>query len=601
MTHERAFRWTRLATVALTLWLVAGAAATASQSVEQTFELRPGWNSIWLEVQPEPDEVAAVFDGLPLESVWTWNAGLSRVQFIWNPGDGLHDRPGWRGWFPPGPEQFLGNLHALQVNRAYLVNYVGEAPTTITVAGRPSPRPIGWAPDSFNLVGFPVDPDAPPTFEAFLSPSAAHAGQPVYRLGAGGQWELVTNPALETIARGEAFWVYSQGASRFNGPVDIELEQEDGLAYGENLVERRIRFRNLSEENVAITVRPFPADMPICYWRLESATDPDSGQAYRRVGWPDLGAGHNLEVGGGQTKVLRLAVRRARFTTETMDGILEVLDGAGTRRLIPVSARSPYAGSPESSEPVPGLGGSGSQSYAHMQGSGRGSARSLHTGLWVGSVFVDAVSEPAVDPVNPTPVGQGLGFRLIVHVDAAGDARLLKQVTQMWEDGSLHPAGGLAESGRYVFVSDDGQLSHYRGSVLRGAEAVGIRISSAAYTFDGAFLDLSGTFGLGGSVTTLLELAQDTPTNPFRHPYHPDHDGQDDGVRPPSWESYAIQRDWMLDFAEFDPSGTNRPEWGDTLMAGTFTETIAGLRNDDIVVGGRFEIRRVSDVAALNE
>jgi hypothetical protein len=601
MTHERTFRWTRVAVAALTLWLVTGAPATASQLVEQTIELRPGWNSIWLEVQPQSDGVAALFDGLPLESVWTWNAGLSRVQFIWNPGDGLRDRPGWRGWFPPGPEQFLGNLHALQVNRAYLVNYVGDAPTTITVVGRPSPRPVVWAPDSFNLVGFPVDPDAPPTFETFLSPSAAHAGQPVYRLGAGGQWERMTDPAMETIARGEAYWVYSQGASGFNGPVDIELEQEDGLDYGEDLVERRIRFRNLSGENVGITVRPFPADMPISYWRLESATDPDSGQAYRRVGWPDLGAEHGLEVGTGRTTVLRLAVRRAQFATETMDGILEVADGAGTRRLIPVSARSPHAGSPERPVSDPGLPGGGAQAHTHMQGSAGGGTRSPHAGLWVGSVFVDAVSEPAVDPVNPTPVGQGLGFRLIVHVDAVGDTRLLKQVTQMWEDGSLHPAGGLAEPGRYVLVSDDGQLSHYRGSALRGGEAVGIRISSAAYTFDGASLDMSGTFGVGGSVTALLQLAQEAPTNPFRHAYHPDHDGQDDGVRPPSWESYGIQRSWTLEFALDDPSGTNPPEWGDTLMAGTFAETITGLRNDDVVVGGRFEIRRVSDVALLNE
>lgn len=34
-----------------------------------------------------------------------------------------------------------------------------------------------WGTDSFNLVGFAVDPPAPPTFGSWLNGSPAHAGQ----------------------------------------------------------------------------------------------------------------------------------------------------------------------------------------------------------------------------------------------------------------------------------------------------------------------------------------------------------------------------------------------------------------------------------------
>ena len=39
----------------------------------QQFSLVTGWNAVWLEVQPDPDDSETVFSGLPLSSVWTWN------------------------------------------------------------------------------------------------------------------------------------------------------------------------------------------------------------------------------------------------------------------------------------------------------------------------------------------------------------------------------------------------------------------------------------------------------------------------------------------------------------------------------------------------
>ena len=50
-------------------FLLSASVATA-QWATQSIVLEPGWNAVYLEVQPEPRECDAVFAELPVESVW---------------------------------------------------------------------------------------------------------------------------------------------------------------------------------------------------------------------------------------------------------------------------------------------------------------------------------------------------------------------------------------------------------------------------------------------------------------------------------------------------------------------------------------------------
>ena len=135
----------------------------AVTDVTQTFVLQPGWNSVFLEVRPEANEAEAVFGGLPLASAWTWNSAGPKVEFIDDPTEQMVPSPQWLGYFPrPRPESILTNLFAVQANRAYLLKLDGNVPVTWTVTGTPEVQDYRWAPDSFNLVGFPVDPQQQP-------------------------------------------------------------------------------------------------------------------------------------------------------------------------------------------------------------------------------------------------------------------------------------------------------------------------------------------------------------------------------------------------------------------------------------------------------
>ncbi len=53
--------------------LVLSTLPALAQWTTQTIPLRPGWNAVFLEVQPEPRECEALFSGLPIESAWGWN------------------------------------------------------------------------------------------------------------------------------------------------------------------------------------------------------------------------------------------------------------------------------------------------------------------------------------------------------------------------------------------------------------------------------------------------------------------------------------------------------------------------------------------------
>jgi hypothetical protein len=173
------------------------------QWTTQTIVLRPGWNAVYLEVQPEPRDCDSIFSSLPVESVWGWNRRFSTVQFIQDANQLLPGRPDWLTYFPGATgDPALNTLFALHGDRCYLVKSTASQPVTWNLKGRPVPPVKDWLAGSMNLVGFPVDASSPPSFAAFFAGSAAHAGQAIYRLQPSGLWTPVANPVTDRLSPG---------------------------------------------------------------------------------------------------------------------------------------------------------------------------------------------------------------------------------------------------------------------------------------------------------------------------------------------------------------------------------------------------------------
>ena len=433
---------------------------------------------------------------------------------------------------------------------------------SFNIAGRPSARAQAWLPGSFNLRGLPVDPAIPPTFLAFFRPSSAHystaAGlTPIYRLNASGAWQRVAPTDL--VQSGEAYWIQCRGGSDYIAPFVAAPTVDDGLDFGAGADDLELNLRSLGTAAVNVTVRDLgaPAANPISY----ADRRPDLSLL-----WPALPSPWVVAVPAGQTRSERFGVRRADMTEDLFETVLEITDGLGTRHLLPVTAsRVRIAAVLAAASPAPGA--------------------SL-AGLWVGQALVNAVSEAHSGPLTTnisagftiqletnavsrivttnrvpnsvvrssvslatTPTAGDYSLRLLLHVDAAGQTRLLKEVIEMWQDGvSTNDADGntiTVRPGRFVLLTDDSLVGRFTGVSARDGVPVGRRLSTAGFDFADNELLLAGDFAIGSSVTGTNTMSDTFARNPFKHRYHPAHQ-----------TGYDIRRVIQLDFSA---APTNAP------------------------------------------
>lgn len=314
--------------LAAALMVFLAVATGALAATTQQITLHPGWNAVYLEVQPESKTPAAVFRDLPVESVWTWFDRGSSVEFIRDPSEGLWAQPGWSVYAKAADKATVNNLFAIFANRAYLIKLGGAQHVTWTVTGTPATDKTVWTPNSFNLVGFHVNPARLPNLADYLSVSSALKGQQVYRLSAQGAWEPVANPATTPIRSGEAYWVYCSGASTFQGPLSVQTAGNE-LDYGTSTVMSSVTITNDAAVPRTATVRFQPAADWFTYRSFNSASG-----LYDYLKLEAL----TLPLAAGRQTNLWLAVRRELLANGVSQGTLEITDDAGSRFMIPVRA-----------------------------------------------------------------------------------------------------------------------------------------------------------------------------------------------------------------------------------------------------------------------
>lgn len=578
-------RWRLQSSLALGCLIAAllSVVSARAQNVTQTLNLHAGWNAVWLEVAPVNAQISAALAGLPIDSVWTYRDRVSSTDFIQNPGEPTWNRDRWLAYVPTNRIESINNdLFTLQANRAYLIN--ASSAFTLKLTGRPSLLFPGWTPDAYTLRGFPLDPTKLPTFLNYFKWATAHYDaslnklEKIYRLDAGGTWALVRSSDL--MQSGEAYWVYSRGASDYVAPLTPVLTTSDSLDFGTLSDRLGLRLVNRTTTTISWTLRDLNAVNPLSYSRFS----PTNGTE-----WIPLAAQYGEAVTTKGESRVALAIRRRDMTAPNYDSVLEIRDGIGGRFYISVSAKRSF--SPNVSDPV-------------------SVAKSL-AGLWVGNAAVTAVNE-VNSPTNttlPTPVSTEFGMRLIIHVDTNGVCRLLKDVVQMWQDGEYTiDADGfrrLSKPGRYVLVTDEQLFPLFQGATLRDGSPVGRRLSSASYDFPttpGAnFLVLSGLPGGTNTLKGDVNLTPQLPTNPFLHKYHPDHDNLDATFTGYREEAYRVKRSLAFQFSTIPPPDVKVADFGYKIIAGSYRETISGLHRQDIQCAGNFRLTRVSEVGVLNQ
>ena len=232
----------------------------------QKINLTAGWNAVFLEVEPLDVAPAKVFQDLPVDIVAAYFPHEASTQFVTNPGTQLFKGLGWGVWYAATrPDAFLKSLNAIYGQQAYLIHTTRAFEWRVD--GLVSLAKVEWQPDAYNLTGFSVAAQGAPAFEEFFKASAAHRGQPVYRL-VNDVWKKVTSPATEVMKSGEAFWIFCKGRSEFQGPLSVETGTGDGLLMLQN--SGSIVLRNHTDhpvtptlEHVAVDAAPLPLSIRV--------------------------------------------------------------------------------------------------------------------------------------------------------------------------------------------------------------------------------------------------------------------------------------------------------------------------------------------------
>jgi hypothetical protein len=577
-----------------------------AQFQSQTIRLTPGWNAVFLEVQPEPSDVDSVFAGVPVASAWAWDRPGRVVEFVDDPAQLVPGKSEWLTYVPTNhPNAAVRNLLEVSGGRPLLVNLAGSQAVEWRVVGRPVAPKFQWVSDSYNLVGFPLGDGSKHTFGTLLGNVPAHASLLVLKLAPNGAWSIVVSPRTEIIESGRAYWVYSRGVSQFAGPLELTTAQGSRMDFGEASVLNTIRFGNPGTNILTYHADPQAAaragdvagPVPLRYRHF--AVDAVSGAG--TVEWRPWTNRMTINVPPGEAISLQVEARRTELVppptpvAQRYQSLLAVTDTNGYRITIPVSL-----------EGLAGVSLSVGSRSALPAGSEGPHPRA---GLWVGNVTLTEVNFTAhpSDPAKLRPAKSEFDFRILVHVDDTGKARLLQRAMIMWR-----ATNSATSAGRLVLATDE-QLATRLGLTgvsLRNDQPVVRRFSAPAFAFRAPIpMDAEGSFG-SGVFRCSTETGYNDPLNPFKHVWHPDHDNLEPTTReilPDGVESFTVRRAIELRFTPEDPTLSTAanvqyvPGFGDTRLGGTYQETLEGVHRRPVRMGGYFTLQRAVSVGVLND
>lgn len=327
------------ALLALYFFYGASAQVLMGQAVRsQMVSLQPGWNAVYLEVDPSVADPSGFLGDLPVDIVATHIAPLQPGQFVRDPTADLHLVYGWSVWYAPEREDaVLTTLYAIQGGRSYLMH--AQTNVTFAVSGAVASSDHKWEPNTYNFVGFPVVDPGGPTFAAFFHPSPAHRHNRIYRL-VEGTWRQVTHPANTVMRAGEAFWIYTEGRSDYRGPLEVRAASAFGVFLSGG-ASSEILFRNRSAHPMTFSVEHVVDgndDIPMA---VEVPAYDEEAPGFRHVTYTFEEGGWTqpfptLEAGQGVRLPLRLHLPAA--SPGRQFSLLRVESDLGTVVYVPVTA-----------------------------------------------------------------------------------------------------------------------------------------------------------------------------------------------------------------------------------------------------------------------
>lgn len=559
------------------------AAMAQAAHIEETMTLAKGWNAVYIESTPDDPQCEDFFRDTPVVAVAAYrsDADASTAQYDANGGEIVQAPVQYLQW---SRGQKTSALKSIVGGGSYLIYATNAA--TIAFLGVPAAPAMTWrkvtASDTneiFNIAGVSSYSDSVSIQDYFGEGpfGLSKVDRAIYSIGGtdenGPEMKDAQNGGfgrLSPIYSGKAYALTSTAYGSWPGVIGV---QGSGLAFGKDANYASITVKNCGTTNHVFRFRVEKSKSgetlpPIA--RALPRVDAFSAQQYTNVAenveW-------TVELATDADTDLSFSVDRSKVDAVSEYGAILVIEDLGPSKMrvrVPITVD---AG--ESAETV-----------------------RFPVGLWSGYIELEAVSRH--DDTNRVPVKAGgtMKMNVMMHVAADGSVKLLQRVaagvdangaTRLWRELESVPA----------------EVENAR------------RFSTVMMSIDNPVVEkTSGEFG--DSLVFDWTVGAKASDNPFRHAWHPDHDGKladysgdapsgDDlknyanPVKPELWS--IVNRMEFSWHENNDPGKASIFEWTPSeKTSGFVTWTVSGLTaRQPIVSMGVFVLQRAIKAAEVEE
>ncbi len=458
--------------------------------IEETMTLAKGWNAIYLESTPTNAACADFFAGAPVERVASYQSdAYSSTRQLADDGTEIAQKPISYNVWVRGDEE-ASTMTALRGGCVYLI-YAKDVWTT-TFLGVPAAPRQTWRATSgetgfMNLVGVSADTNASVTAKAYFGEGPFGTASGVAYKIAGTKTAAPTFLSLGIGAKpkvqgGKAYALTATKNAEWPGVIGV---QGDGLVFGadENFASVRIRncgttnhtFRFTMERSALDADTPLPPQslfrrLP----RVDAISELDYTNVEENVEW-------TVSLASDAISEQVFKIDRSKLDNGITYGAILTIEDLGTSKM---RVRLPIAVADAPADTV-----------------------AYPVGLWIGEIALTQVTW--IDDTNSIPVKAGgtLKMSVMMHVDTNGTCRLLQRV-----------AAGMDTNGT-------ARLFKELANVPAEIEAPK-RFSTVMMSVDTPVVAAAGGSAFGDEADFTWTIAPTARDNPFRHAWHPDHDGK---------------------------------------------------------------------------
>ena len=550
--------------------------AASASHINETMTLEDGWNAIYLESTPTNALCSEFFAGSPVVRVASYQSdAYSSTRQIADDGTSIDQKPiSYHVWLPD--DETASTMDALVGGNVYLIyttNVWSKTFLGVPAAPRQTWRATSGDTGFMNLVGVSVDTNDTVTAKLYF-------GEGPYGTASGAAYKIAgTNEQAPSflsmgiiggsaLQGGKAYALTATkdgdwpGVIGFLGSASVDFGSGD--------------FASVTLKNFGTTNHTFRVTIVASADEQERDNVPPLKRKVKDEkgveSWTNVteGVSWDVTLAPGASSVQRFAIsnRMAMVSGKTYAAVMQIEEKEVTKMRVRIPVTVGEKSADEAAFP---------------------------TGLWAGYIQMETVS--SLTNVTPTAAAGTLKMNILVHGPSNGVPRLLQRV-----------AAGVDATGKIRLFKE---LSSAKAACENPR-----RLSTVMMSVANPIVDASAHTTFGNQLQFDWTVGATARDNPFRHAWHPDHDGKtadykgdvvsgDDlanyvnPVKPELWSvTNTLYLSWHKQNAPAeDVDFEHNPE---ETTAGYATWTVGGLiSNGPIQSLGIFYLKRIADVGEL--